>query len=111
MDAGLIDHQGRTFRKGSGCQQCHDTGFQGRFGIYEVMEVVPALRRMIHHSAPSYEIRQKLREVGNLPIRDEGMAHAIAGKTSLEEILRVTHNEDMNDPVNSGDHGAVESAA
>src|SRR5205085_353220 len=40
-DAGLADKVGRAFRKGGGCTQCHDSGFQGRFGIYEVMEVGP----------------------------------------------------------------------
>src|SRR4030095_1440032 len=40
-DAELSDKGNRAFRKGTGCPQCHDMGFQGRFGIYEVMEVTP----------------------------------------------------------------------
>ena len=54
------DKVGRAFRKGAGCQQCHDSGFHGRFGIYEVMEVTPELRRMIHKAAPSHELREEL---------------------------------------------------
>src|SRR5205814_2549769 len=40
-DAELSDKIGRAFRKGAGCQQCHDSGFIGRFGIYEVLEITP----------------------------------------------------------------------
>ena len=93
-DSGLIDHIGRVFRKGSGCQQCHDTGFQGRLGIYEIMEITPQLRRMVHLAAPYHEIRKKMYDDGNLPLREEGMALALDGKTSLEEVLRVTHGRD-----------------
>jgi type IV pilus assembly protein PilB len=93
-DAGLEEHTGRPFRKGAGCRQCHDSGFQGRCGIYEIMEVSPDIRRMIHHSAATHEIREKLAERGNLSLRQEGVLLAIEGKTSLEEILRVTHNDD-----------------
>src|SRR5678816_1276523 len=43
-DAGLTNEVGRVFHKGAGCQQCHDSGFQGRVGVYELMEVTPVLR-------------------------------------------------------------------
>jgi len=94
-DAGLEDMAGRPFRRGSGCRQCHDSGFQGRLGIYEVMEVTPELRRMIHHAAPAHELREVFREGGGLPLRDEGVRLALDNKTSLEEVLRVTHSEDQ----------------
>jgi type IV pilus assembly protein PilB len=93
-DAGIPDRQGQPFRKGGGCQQCHDSGFQGRLGVYEFMEVTPAIRRLVHSGAPVHEIREKMREQGFLTLREEGVLLAIDGKTSLEEILRVTHNED-----------------
>lgn len=96
-DAGLSDRTGRSFRKGIGCQQCHDSGFQGRFGIYEVMEVTPAIRRMIHQAAPSHELREQLRKEGSRTLREEGVALAIEGKSSLDEILRVTHNDQEQD--------------
>lgn len=112
-DAGLIDHVGRAFLKGSGCQQCHDTGFQGRLGIYEIMEITPPLRRMVHHAAPSHEIREKLRDNGNLLLREEGMAIALDGKTSLEEVLRVTHSRDEKhvDYVTASTHLAVDQVS
>jgi type II secretory ATPase GspE/PulE/Tfp pilus assembly ATPase PilB-like protein len=95
-DAGLaIKVSGRVFRKGAGCPQCHSSGFKGRMGIYEVMEVSPELRRMIHRAAPSHELReQHCREKG-LTLREEGVLLALAGKTSLEEILSVTHCGDV----------------
>lgn len=93
-DLGRPELEGRAFKKGSGCTQCHDTGFKGRFGVYEVMEVTPAIRRMIYRAAPTHEIREKLREFGALSLRDEGIAAAVEGKTSLEEIVRVTHSDE-----------------
>lgn len=93
-DAGLDPAEGRVFRKGAGCRQCHDTGFQGRIGVYEVMEVTPELRRMIHHSRPTHELREMMRKSGVDRLRDAGVKLALAGKTSLEEVLRVTQNDD-----------------
>jgi len=93
-DAGLSKDVGRAFRKGGGCQRCHDSGFAGRLGVYEVFEVTPELRRMIHHGRPTHELRAKMKELGGLSLRDEGVLLALDGKTSLEEILRVTQNDD-----------------
>ncbi len=92
-DAGLSDQVGRPFRKGAGCRQCHDSGFQGRTGIYEVMEVTPGIRQMIHSGRPTHELREKMRQSGVLTLREEGVMLALEGKTSLEEVLRVTHDE------------------
>ena len=93
-DAGLDDETGQTFVKGAGCQQCHDSGFQGRVGIYQVMEVTPDLRRMIHAAAPTHELREKFVSEGGLALREEGVLLAHDGKSSLEEVLRATHSED-----------------
>jgi type II secretory ATPase GspE/PulE/Tfp pilus assembly ATPase PilB-like protein len=58
------------------------------------MEITPAVRRLVHVGAPTHELREKHRETGGLTLREEGVLLAVAGKTSLEEIMRVTHNED-----------------
>jgi type II secretory ATPase GspE/PulE/Tfp pilus assembly ATPase PilB-like protein len=92
--AGLKDHAGRPFRRGTGCQRCHNSGFQGRCGVYEVFEVTPEVRRMIHYSRPTHELRESMRATGALTLRDEGVQLAIEGRTCLEEILRVTQNDD-----------------
>lgn len=94
IDAGLTDLNGKSLRKGAGCQQCHNSGFKGRLGIYEVMEVTPALRRMIHLGEPSHKLREKLRECGNKSLREEGVMIAMDHRSSLEEVLRVTHSDD-----------------
>ena len=93
-DAGLGDQTGLAFSKGAGCQQCHNSGFRGRSGIYEVMEVTPGVRRLIHQAAPSHELRSKLREDGVGTLRDEGVRLAMRGQSSLEEVLRATHTDD-----------------
>ncbi len=95
-DAGLADKIGRAFRKGGGCQNCHDSGFQSRFGVYEVMEVTPELRRMVHRACPSHELRAEFRKWGGRTLREEGVAAALDGMSSLEEVLRVTTNEDAD---------------
>ena len=93
-DAGLGDRTGLAFSKGAGCQQCHNSGFRGRSGIYEVMEVTAGVRRLIHHASPSHELRSKLREDGVGTLRDEGVRLAMRGQSSLEEVLRATHTDE-----------------
>ncbi len=93
-DAGLSDRVGQTFRKGDGCANCHNSGFQGRCGIYEVMEVTPDLRPMIHGAVAAHELRRAHIQHGGLTLRQEGVLLALEGRTSLEEVLRVTQSED-----------------
>ena len=102
-DAGLADKPGRTFRKGAGCKECHNSGCKGRAGVYAVMEVTSELRRMIHRAAPTHELRDVLHKQGVLTLREEGVLLAIEGKTCLEEVLAVTHSEDTSaEPTGSG---------
>jgi type IV pilus assembly protein PilB len=93
-DANLLDKVGRSFKRGAGCTRCHDTGFAGRLGIYEVMEVTSPIRRLIHQGVAAHEIRELLRRDGVNDLRAEGVALALAGRTSLDEVLRVTHRDD-----------------
>ncbi|MFO0856492.1 MAG: ATPase, T2SS/T4P/T4SS family [Phycisphaerales bacterium] len=112
-DAGIPNEAGRPFRKGGGCQRCHNSGFLGRTGVYEVFEVTPEVRRMIHHGRPSHELRAKMKEGGGLSLREEGVLLAIDGQTSLEEILRVTQNDDEEAPAsmkNAADSAKKEAA-
>jgi type IV pilus assembly protein PilB len=92
-DAGIAAQSGRAFRKGNGCPQCHDSGYKGRVGIYEVLEITHELRRMVHRAAASHELRDEARQAGFLSLREEGVLVALAGASSLEEVLSVTHNE------------------
>ena len=90
-DAGLPAEFKKAFRKGAGCQQCHDSGFLGRIGVYELMAVNAEIRRLVHAGSPSHELRLKLRELGVPTLREEAVRLAMDGQTSLEEALRVTH--------------------
>ncbi|MBO6739273.1 MAG: Flp pilus assembly complex ATPase component TadA [Phycisphaerales bacterium] len=96
-DAGIPQMTGKSFRKGAGCSNCHDSGFQGRMGIYEFMEVTPELRRLIYRSAPTHELRQLLKRQGQLSLREEGVRLAVDQHTCLEEVIRVTQVDDGED--------------
>jgi type IV pilus assembly protein PilB len=115
QDAGLWTEEERShpraFKKGAGCQKCFDSGFVGRMGIYEVFEVTPELRRMVHHGRPTHELRQKMRELGGLTLREEGVRIAVEGRTSLEEVLRVTQDDDADALPSAGGGAARKEAA
>ncbi|MFI4872275.1 MAG: GspE/PulE family protein [Phycisphaerales bacterium JB061] len=96
-DAGLPPEFKKAFRKGAGCQQCHDSGFLGRIGVYELMAVNSEIRKLVHVGAPSHELRLKLRELGVPTLREEAVRLAMDGMTSLEEALRVTHVDGDNE--------------
>ncbi len=100
-DARLWDEHGVTFRKGVGCQECHNSGLRGRVGFFSVMEVTPILQRLIHRTAPTHELREELRKQGVLTLREEGVLLALDGRSSLEEILTVTHSQDTSEDLAS----------
>jgi type II secretory ATPase GspE/PulE/Tfp pilus assembly ATPase PilB-like protein len=97
-DADLPVDDGKVFMHGVGCESCHNSGFRGRRGIYEVMEVTGGVRRLVHQAAPAHELRQKLRDSGQLSLRQEGVQIAIQGESCLEEVLSVTHSDEELDP-------------
>lgn len=101
-DAGIPEMNGKAFRKGAGCTSCHDSGFQGRMGIYEFMEVTPDLRRLIYRNAPTHQLRALLHKQGQFSLREEGVRLAIEHHTSLEEVIRVTQVDD-NESDDNGD--------
>jgi type IV pilus assembly protein PilB len=92
-DARLEGNIPQSFRRGAGCELCHNSGYRGRTGVYEVMEVTDELRRLIHRAAPNHELRDKMRASGFLTLREEGVQLALQGKTTLEEVLAVTHTQ------------------
>ncbi|GIK17992.1 MAG: general secretion pathway protein GspE [Phycisphaerales bacterium] len=98
-DAGLDGLSGRAFKKGAGCQSCHNSGYHGRLGVYEVMEVTSDVRQLIYRAVPSHELRRALKTHGYKSLREEGVLLALDGKTSLEEVLRVTKTDEGGDDV------------
>ncbi|MFO0840306.1 MAG: ATPase, T2SS/T4P/T4SS family [Phycisphaerae bacterium] len=92
-DAGWQGQSDRVFFKGEGCKQCHDSGFRGRTGIFEMLEVSDDLRRALHGGCDEKEIKQVARREGWCSLREEGLRLVESGVSTLEEVLRVTHVE------------------
>ncbi len=78
------------FWSGSGCNECGDTGYKGRAGIHEALEVTAEIADLIAHKATTAEIQDKAVEQGMLLMVEDGFIKAIKGVTTIEEILRVT---------------------
>jgi type II secretory ATPase GspE/PulE/Tfp pilus assembly ATPase PilB-like protein len=91
--AGWSTERPRAFRRGEGCRQCHESGFRGRKGIYEVMEIDEEIRALIHARAGEQEVRRYLTSKGHKDLRQEGLLLVEDGHSTLEEVLRVTHIE------------------
>ncbi|HLG17582.1 MAG TPA: type IV-A pilus assembly ATPase PilB [Blastocatellia bacterium] len=79
----------RTFR-GAGCGACNGTGYKGRTGLYEVMEVTDELRELILVGASGLELRRKAIDEGMLTLRQSGLEKIRQGYTTVEEVLRET---------------------
>ena len=77
-------------QKGSGCEKCNSTGYKGRVGLYEVMEVTDSLRELILVGASSLELRRKAIEEGMLTLRQSGLTKIREGVTTIEEVVRET---------------------
>ena len=73
-----------------GCERCGTTGFSGRTAIYEIVSVDEPMRRLIHGNAAEYELETYARQQSG-SIRDDGLRKVLAGKTTIEEVLRVTN--------------------
>jgi type IV pilus assembly protein PilB len=76
--------------KGRGCDKCNNTGYKGRVGLYEVMEVTEELRELILVGASSLELRRKAIDEGMLTLRSSGLRKVKDGVTTIEEIVRET---------------------
>ncbi|MEJ2110828.1 MAG: type IV-A pilus assembly ATPase PilB [Acidobacteriota bacterium] len=79
----------QTF-KGDGCKKCNGTGYKGRIGMYEVMEISEDIQELILVGASAQEIRRKAVEEGMISLRKSGLEKIKAGVTTLDEVLRET---------------------
>jgi type IV pilus assembly protein PilB len=75
--------------KGKGCDLCHNLGYKGRTGIYELLVINDEIRRLITNKASAQEIRQAALNAGMTMLRENGMQKVNSGETSKEEIYRV----------------------
>jgi type IV pilus assembly protein PilB len=76
--------------KGQGCSVCNNTGYKGRVGLYEVMEVTDEIRELILIGASALELRKKAIEDGMITLRESGLHKIRAGITTIEEVVRET---------------------
>jgi general secretion pathway protein E/type IV pilus assembly protein PilB len=81
---------GRILKKAKGCATCHGTGYRGRTGIFEVLEVHDDVRDLVKSRAAARDYREAARKAGLVPLREAGIARALMGQTSLAEVMRVT---------------------
>ncbi|MDL1960387.1 MAG: Flp pilus assembly complex ATPase component TadA [Deltaproteobacteria bacterium] len=77
--------------RGAGCAQCANTGFSGRTGIYEMLQVNDDIRRLIVKGADSGSILSKTQSLGMRTLRQDGLQKVLAGQTTFEEVMRVTN--------------------
>jgi general secretion pathway protein E len=78
---------------GKGCPECRGTGYRGRTGIYEFMRLTEDLRSLMLRKAPGHELRQHAIAAGMTTLRQDGWHKCCLGLTTVDEVLRVTHEE------------------
>ncbi|MBI3292062.1 MAG: type IV-A pilus assembly ATPase PilB [Elusimicrobia bacterium] len=79
-----------TLYRGKRCDQCAETGYRGRLGIFEVMAMSDELREFVLQRASSHTIKQAARRAGMLTLREAAIRKVLSGVTTIEELLRVT---------------------
>ncbi|MHB8850254.1 MAG: type IV-A pilus assembly ATPase PilB [Acidithiobacillus ferriphilus] len=93
IEAGFApeDLQGWRPLGAAGCDQCNNTGYKGRMGLYQVMPVSDAMREIIMRGGTSIDLARQATQEGVLTMRQNGLRRIREGVTSLEEVLRVTN--------------------
>ncbi|OGG34946.1 hypothetical protein A2363_01855 [Candidatus Gottesmanbacteria bacterium RIFOXYB1_FULL_47_11] len=84
-----------TLYKGKGCKICHNTGYSGRLGVFEVLEITKDIRKLISERGDSDVINQKAREEGMTTMLDDGLDKVQRGMTTIDEVVRVTKVESL----------------
>jgi len=82
-----------TLYRGRGCRRCQGTGYRGRIGIFELMVVTDEIRSLILENTSAGNLRRIAAKQGMRSLRDDGFRHLCEGRTTMEEIVRVTKDE------------------
>src|SRR5579872_1582738 len=92
IEEGYSPEEAKTVKimKGKGCGVCNNTGYKGRAGLYEVMEVDDEIRELVLVGASAVELKKKAIERGMITLRRSGLIKVAAGVTTLEEVARET---------------------
>ena len=89
---GISPHElgDKQFFTGAGCEVCGQSGYRGRAGLYELLNITEPIRELITNRAPSVVIKQKAIELGMNTLREDGLRNIYLGKTTIEEVLKYT---------------------
>ena len=89
---GLSPHEigDKNFYYGKGCESCNQTGYKGRKGIYELLDISDPIRDLINKRAPGVVLKQKAIELGMTTLRQDGLRCIYDGETTIEEVLKYT---------------------
>lgn len=92
IDIGFTPEEAKKVKtyKGKGCERCNGTGYKGRAGLYEVMEISDDIRELILVGASALELKKKAIESGMLTLRRSGLIKIADGITTIEEVMRET---------------------
>ena len=92
MEVGFSAEDAKNLKtyKGKGCSTCNNTGYKGRIGLYEVMEINDEVRELILIGASALELRKKAIDDGMITLRESGLQKVRSGLTTLEEVVRET---------------------
>jgi len=80
---------------GKGCESCRNTGYQSRTGIFETLVITDEIREMALKKVPAHQIKDKAVSLGMKTLRQAGWDKVKQGLTTLEEVLRVTQEEEL----------------
>ena len=90
LDVDPLEIADKNFYFGEGCEECSQTGYKGRIGLFEMIMVSDSIRDLINNRAPTLQIRQKALEQGMRGLRDDGLRSTFDGNTTIEEVLKYT---------------------
>jgi hypothetical protein len=90
-----VKELGARFRRGVGCDQCRQTGYQGRAAIYEICVVTEPLRKLIMQKRDGGELKQCAIAESMETLRQDGWRRVAQGKTTIEEVVRVTQTDEV----------------
>ena len=82
------------FFRPKGCSKCSNSGYKGRVVLAEVLALSPAIKELVLKKSPEQAIKQQARREGMQTLREDGILKAGSGRTSLEEVLRVTAQDE-----------------
>lgn len=86
---GIDVNESVTIYRGKGCERCNNTGYKGRLGIFEMLEITPEIKELIDSSANQREILKMARKQGMVSLKEDIVKKVLNGKTTVEEMIRI----------------------